>query len=146
MGIGLPKGFLNITFLPAGKEYDSGFLEDRYRIIGEDDVGSLIGAAADGVIYLLDPAAEKGRELVYLAKDRKTLAAAVRTYRRHRRGAMAEAALHALLRRGVDNEDKLARKEAASLKKKLSALDPAMFRDEFTFWSPLLEEIEWGMI
>lgn len=146
MGNRLPKNFLYITFLPAGKEYDKDFQGARYRMIGEDDTGNFIGKAADGTIYLLDTAAEEGRELVYFARDQRTLAAAVKTYRRHRRMAMAEAAIDALLHRGGDNEEELARKEAAGLREKLSALDPAMLRDETTFWSPLLEEIEWGMI
>ncbi len=146
MGIGLQKGFLNITFLPAGKEYDSGFQGERYRIIGEDDVGSLVGEAKDGTVYLLDTTEGADHPLVYLARDRKTLAAAVRIYRRHRGMAMAAATLGALLHRGGDNEEERARKEAAGLKKRLCALDPEMFRDDFTFWSPLLDEIEWGMI
>ena len=101
--------------------------------------------AVGGTIYLLDATAQKGRELVYLAKDRKTLAAAIRIYQRHRGKAMT-ADMDAQLHRGEDREEELARKEAAGLKEKLFALDPAMFRDEFTFWSPLLEEIERGMI
>lgn len=146
MGGRLPKTFFNITFLPAGKGYDRDFRGTGYRILGEDDVGNFIGETADGTIYLLDTAAEEGRALVYLARDRKTLAAAIRIYRRHRGMTMAAALIHALLHRGGVNEEELARKEAAGLEKKLSALDPAMLRDEFTFWSPLLEEIEWGLI
>lgn len=146
MGNRLPPQFLYITFLPAGKEFHRDFRGERYLVIGEDDVGSLIGEAADGTIYLLDTAPKKGQGRVYLAKDRKTLAAAVKTYQRHRKGATAAALVHALLHRGESNEEELARKEAAGLKEKLSALDPAMFQDEYTFWSPLLDEIEWGMI
>lgn len=59
---------------------------------------------------------------------------------------MAAVALGALVHRGGDSEEERARKEAAGLKKRLCALDPEMFRDDFTFWSPLLEEIEWGML
>lgn len=145
MGANLPKEFFNIVFFTAGKEHARDFQGVRYRIIGEDDVCNFIGEAVGGTIYLLDATAQKGRELVYLAKDRKTLAAAIRIYQRHRGKAMT-ADMDAQLHRGEDREEELARKEAAGLKEKLFALDPAMFRDEFTFWSPLLEEIERGMI
>ena len=143
---GLPKSFFNITFLKPGEWYPEAFAGVEYCIIGKDDVGSFIGEAGDGTVYLLDTMEGAEHSLVYLAKNRKTLAAAIRTYRRHRRGAMAAAFLHFLLHRNEDNEEEQAQREAAGLRKKLSALDPEMLRDEFTFWAPLLDEIEWGMI
>ncbi len=143
---GLPKQFFNITFLPPGEFSQRTFAGAEYQIIGADDVGNLVGEAGNGTVYLLDTAEGAEHPMVYLARDRKTLAAAVRLYRRHRGMAMAAALLSALFRRGGDNEEEQARKEAAGLREKLSALDPEMLRDEFTFWSPLLEEIEWGMI
>ncbi len=143
---GLPKQFFNITFLPPREFFQRTFAGAEYRVIGEDDVGNFVGEAGNGTVYLLDTAEGADHPLVYLARDRRTLAAAVKIYRRHRGMAMAAAFLSALVHRGGDNEEEQARKEAAGLGEKLSALDPEMLRDEFSFWSPLLEEIEWGML
>ena len=71
MGGRLPKTFFNITFLPTGNRYDRDFRGTGYRILGEDDVGNFIGEAADGTVYLLDTAAEEGRELARLLSRRE---------------------------------------------------------------------------
>lgn len=120
---------LLIQFYKFDKFKSCLFNSIEYQIIGEDDVGNLIGVDSDGKVYCLDIDLEIA---VYMATNVKILIMELQLYKKY----CAEYVL-------PDNpsDDEL---EAYSndFKQRLKKLDSFAFNDENNFWSVISEQME----
>ena len=127
----MPDEFFNIRFLKEGF-YKEIFNGQTYEMIGEDDVGNLVGIAADKKVFLLDT---KDKNAIYISKDIKAFMKEIEAYYQYGKIPFPD----------NPSEEELAEREQ-NFRKLIVDIDPDAFCNEETVWSTTAEEMGYGII
>lgn len=111
------------------KEYR--FNDLRYSIIGGDDAGNKVGIASDGKVYYLVTGSNLNN-VIYMAPDGKTLVSELELYRDYsEKCGLPE-----------NPSDEELKRYAGDFAGRLKKLDMEALKDENTFWSLIVEQME----
>ncbi len=120
-----------VEFLPEEERRERPFCGKRYRIIGHDDTGNLLGIAADGTVYYLDTGAGV---IYYAAASEKILLKEIEAYKN-----FAEESVFP-----ENPSDEVLERETNRFKEKITELDEYAFYGE-TLWAVIAEQMEYGL-
>lgn len=117
---------LLIEFIKPQDFYDTIFEGQQYKIVGKDDVGNLVGQdSADTVFYL----EEEPTNIRYIAKNLDVLVNQLALYKECREKS---------------EEDR--EKCLPEFRERIMNLDANAFRDSESFWSVIVEQMEYELL
>lgn len=128
----LPKEFMIIQFFKTKDFYDLILDEQKYKIIGRDDVGNFIGLSSSEEVFLLD-AVNKRR--VYISMSVEAFVKEIELF--HKCSAIPDLA--------NPTEDELKERES-HFRALLTEIDKNACVDESTYWSCIAEEMGYGIL
>ena len=126
-----------VEFLRAEEFFCMPFSGKDYKIIAKDDVGNFIGVAPNKQVFYLETACDTHSDNIrYIAKDIEMFIQELNLYKQYSENYYLE----------ENPSDEALEKYADGFKELVIAIDPNVFCNAESYWSIIVEQMEYGQI
>ena len=126
-----------VEFLRSEEFFVMSFLGKDYKIIAKDDVGNFIGISPNKQVFYLETASDTHSDNIrYIAEDIEMFIQELNLYKQYSKNNYLE----------ENPSDEALEKYADGFKELVKAIDAKVFCNSESYWSVIVEQMEYGQI